>query len=272
MSFNWRLLLAPAEILDYVVEHEVAHLEVHDHSERFWSLLGSRCPGLPRARGLAAPPRADPAAVGDPGGCRPPRSPGLGRGGFGAIVPPKGRHTTPTRDGPPCRRSAGSLGDIPDCGGAARRHSRSASTIADRRHDGHARPPEPNRPEGESQREQQPDPGGRRRPRAARSPPRTSRQPRSRSRPRRPPVRRLFRSRTDRVLGGVCGGIGRYFGVDPILVRIVAVVGLLLGGATLVAYIAAMILVPCEPRRARPRRHRGARRRAAGPPARWRWS
>jgi predicted metal-dependent hydrolase len=45
MSFNWRLLLAPPEILDYVVEHEVAHLEVHDHSERFWSLLASRCPG-----------------------------------------------------------------------------------------------------------------------------------------------------------------------------------------------------------------------------------
>ena len=44
MSFNWRLLLAPAEILDYVVEHEVAHLEVPDHSERFWSLLASRCP------------------------------------------------------------------------------------------------------------------------------------------------------------------------------------------------------------------------------------
>jgi predicted metal-dependent hydrolase len=44
MSFNWRLLLAPAEILDYVVEHEVAHLEVLDHSPRFWKLLGSRCP------------------------------------------------------------------------------------------------------------------------------------------------------------------------------------------------------------------------------------
>ena len=44
MSFNWRLLLAPAEILDYVVEHEVAHLEVHDHSERFWALLAERCP------------------------------------------------------------------------------------------------------------------------------------------------------------------------------------------------------------------------------------
>jgi predicted metal-dependent hydrolase len=45
MSFNWRLLLAPPEILDYVVEHEVAHLEVLDHSDRFWRLLARRCPG-----------------------------------------------------------------------------------------------------------------------------------------------------------------------------------------------------------------------------------
>ena len=45
MSFNWRLLLAPPEILDYVVEHEVTHLEVHDHSSRFWSLLAQRSPG-----------------------------------------------------------------------------------------------------------------------------------------------------------------------------------------------------------------------------------
>jgi len=44
MSFNWRLLLAPVEILDYVVEHEVCHLEVMDHSPRFWSLLESRVP------------------------------------------------------------------------------------------------------------------------------------------------------------------------------------------------------------------------------------
>ena len=44
MSFNWRLLLAPAEILDYVVEHEVAHLELLDHSPRFWRLLAARCP------------------------------------------------------------------------------------------------------------------------------------------------------------------------------------------------------------------------------------
>ena len=45
MSFNWRLLLAPAEILDYVVEHEVAHLEVLDHSKRFWRLVADRSPG-----------------------------------------------------------------------------------------------------------------------------------------------------------------------------------------------------------------------------------
>jgi predicted metal-dependent hydrolase len=45
MSFNWRLLLAPEEVLDYVVWHEVCHLEVMDHSPRFWALLASCCPG-----------------------------------------------------------------------------------------------------------------------------------------------------------------------------------------------------------------------------------
>jgi len=44
MSFNWRLLLAPEPVLDYVVEHEVCHLEVMDHSTRFWRLLESRVP------------------------------------------------------------------------------------------------------------------------------------------------------------------------------------------------------------------------------------
>jgi predicted metal-dependent hydrolase len=44
MSFNWRLLLAPEEVLDYVVWHEVCHLEVMDHSPRFWALLARWCP------------------------------------------------------------------------------------------------------------------------------------------------------------------------------------------------------------------------------------
>jgi len=44
MSFNWRLLLAPEPVLDYVVWHEVCHLEVMDHSPRFWALLAGHCP------------------------------------------------------------------------------------------------------------------------------------------------------------------------------------------------------------------------------------
>jgi hypothetical protein len=44
MSFNWRLLLAPEPVLDYVVWHEVCHLEVLDHSPRYWALLERRCP------------------------------------------------------------------------------------------------------------------------------------------------------------------------------------------------------------------------------------
>jgi len=44
MSFNWRLLLAPEPVLNYVVWHEVCHLEVMDHSPRFWSLLERWCP------------------------------------------------------------------------------------------------------------------------------------------------------------------------------------------------------------------------------------
>ncbi len=44
MSFNWRLLLAPETVLDYVVWHEVCHLEILDHSRRFWALVQRRWP------------------------------------------------------------------------------------------------------------------------------------------------------------------------------------------------------------------------------------
>jgi predicted metal-dependent hydrolase len=44
MSFNWRLLLAPEQVLDYVIWHEVCHLQIMDHSPSFWALLSERCP------------------------------------------------------------------------------------------------------------------------------------------------------------------------------------------------------------------------------------
>jgi predicted metal-dependent hydrolase len=44
MSFNWRLLLAPERVLEYVVWHEVCHLEILDHSPRFWRLVEQRWP------------------------------------------------------------------------------------------------------------------------------------------------------------------------------------------------------------------------------------
>jgi hypothetical protein len=44
MSFNWRLLLAPERVLEYVVWHEVCHLQILDHSPRFWKLLGRHWP------------------------------------------------------------------------------------------------------------------------------------------------------------------------------------------------------------------------------------
>ncbi len=51
MSFNWRLLLAPERVLEYVVWHEVCHLEILDHSPRFWALLARRWPSWREDRG-----------------------------------------------------------------------------------------------------------------------------------------------------------------------------------------------------------------------------
>jgi phage shock protein PspC (stress-responsive transcriptional regulator) len=59
-----------------------------------------------------------------------------------------------------------------------------------------------------------------------------------------PAPRRFLRSSSDRVIGGVGGGLGRYFGIDATLVRIALVVLAMLGGTGLVIYAAALILVP----------------------------
>jgi len=44
LSFNWRLVLAPLEVLDYVVVHELCHLRVPNHSRPFWALVEERRP------------------------------------------------------------------------------------------------------------------------------------------------------------------------------------------------------------------------------------
>jgi phage shock protein C len=59
--------------------------------------------------------------------------------------------------------------------------------------------------------------------------------------------KRLYRSRSSRMLAGVCGGIAEYFGWDPTLVRLVFLVSLLLPGPQAVFYLVAWIIVPPEP-------------------------
>ncbi len=59
--------------------------------------------------------------------------------------------------------------------------------------------------------------------------------------------KRLYKSRTNRMIDGVCGGIAEYFGLDPTLVRIVWVLVTLLGGSGFVLYIVAMIIMPARP-------------------------
>ena len=59
--------------------------------------------------------------------------------------------------------------------------------------------------------------------------------------------KRLYRTRANRVLAGVCSGIGVYFNVDPVIVRLLWVIFAVAGGAGVLAYIIAWIIIPEEP-------------------------
>jgi phage shock protein C len=60
-----------------------------------------------------------------------------------------------------------------------------------------------------------------------------------------PPPKRLYRTRDDQMVAGVCGGVARYFSIDPTLVRVVAVVGLVFAfPATIVGYLLAWAIMP----------------------------
>ena len=61
-----------------------------------------------------------------------------------------------------------------------------------------------------------------------------------------PAVKRLERSRDDRMLAGVCGGLASYFEIHPAFYRVGFVVLTLLGGAGIVIYLAAALVMPAE--------------------------
>jgi len=61
-------------------------------------------------------------------------------------------------------------------------------------------------------------------------------------------AKKLYRSRKNKVLGGVCGGLGEYFSIDPTIIRVVFVILLLPGGFPgLIPYLILWIVVPPEP-------------------------
>jgi phage shock protein C len=60
-------------------------------------------------------------------------------------------------------------------------------------------------------------------------------------------AKKFYRSKKDRVIAGVCGGIAEYFDIDPIIVRLIALSLVLSAGGGIIAYIIAWIAVPNEP-------------------------
>jgi phage shock protein PspC (stress-responsive transcriptional regulator) len=83
-----------------------------------------------------------------------------------------------------------------------------------------------------------------------------------------PPPRRLTRSTTDRMIGGVAGGLGRHLGVDPLAVRITFVILSFAGGIGLIAYLLCLAFVPTDdpsaPACSRSRRWRSPRPTGSG--------
>ena len=60
-------------------------------------------------------------------------------------------------------------------------------------------------------------------------------------------TRRLYRSQSQRMIGGVCGGLGDYLSVDPTIIRLLFVVAAILGGHGVLLYLILLLLVPVEP-------------------------
>lgn len=60
--------------------------------------------------------------------------------------------------------------------------------------------------------------------------------------------KQLYRSRTNRMIGGVCGGLGEYTNIDPTIFRLLFVFGVIFGfGSLLIVYLVMLIIIPEEP-------------------------
>lgn len=59
--------------------------------------------------------------------------------------------------------------------------------------------------------------------------------------------KKLYRSVTDKMVGGVCGGLAEYFNIDPVIVRLIFVLAVIFGGSGIIAYIILWIIIPEKP-------------------------
>ncbi len=56
--------------------------------------------------------------------------------------------------------------------------------------------------------------------------------------------KKLYKSNTDKMICGVCGGLGEFFGIDPTIIRLIWAILALLGGTGIVAYLIAAVIIP----------------------------
>lgn len=59
-------------------------------------------------------------------------------------------------------------------------------------------------------------------------------------------VKKLYRSKTDRIIFGVCGGLGEYFEIDPLVIRILFLLLTVTGGAGIILYLVLAVIIPSE--------------------------
>jgi phage shock protein C len=60
-------------------------------------------------------------------------------------------------------------------------------------------------------------------------------------------VKRLYRSKNERMIGGVCGGLGDYLGMDPTVVRLIVLLITIFWPVTILAYLVLLLVIPEEP-------------------------